>query len=161
MSEERSARSQVSFPDELEVRLTCELDAPIELVFAVLTQPEYLRQTLAPFGEEIVELHFDVRPGGEYRYVFVPEDGPECAFFGTFLEVEAPYRTVETWHFGGWPGVEAVESIELADREGRTALTHRLVFANAQGRAHMRATDGLVANYDLVAALLARLVESA
>ena len=51
----------------------------------------------------------DLRVGGNYHFVFVTDDGPECSFRGTFLEVEPPTRTVETWLFEGWPDAEAVE----------------------------------------------------
>jgi uncharacterized protein YndB with AHSA1/START domain len=51
-----------------------------------------------------------MRVGGDYHFVFVAGDGRECSFRGTFLEVEPPTRTVETWLFDGWPGVEAVET---------------------------------------------------
>ena len=38
------------------------------------------------------------------------EDGTVCSFRGTYLEVEPPIRTVETWLFDGWPDAEAVET---------------------------------------------------
>jgi uncharacterized protein YndB with AHSA1/START domain len=40
-----------------------------------------------------------MRVGGDYHFVFVAGDGRECSFRGTFLEVEPPTRTVETWLF--------------------------------------------------------------
>ena len=45
--------------------------------------------------------------------MFVTDDGTECSFRGTFLEVEPPNRTVETWLFEGWPDAEAVETVDL------------------------------------------------
>jgi uncharacterized protein YndB with AHSA1/START domain len=50
---ERRALSRIEFPDDLEIVLTREFDAPIQLVFDVLTKPEHLRKTLAPYGEEV------------------------------------------------------------------------------------------------------------
>jgi uncharacterized protein YndB with AHSA1/START domain len=46
----------------------------------------------------------DLRVGGDYHIVFVTDDGRECSFRGTYLEVEPPTPTVETWLFDGWPG---------------------------------------------------------
>jgi uncharacterized protein YndB with AHSA1/START domain len=39
----------VEFPNDLEILITREFDAPIELVFDVLTNPEHVRKTFAPF----------------------------------------------------------------------------------------------------------------
>ena len=76
------------------------------------------------------------------------------SFRGTFLEVEPPTRTVETWLYDGWPGVEAVETVELREAHGMTKLTHTLAFRDQAGRDHMTGTDGLEANYDHVENLL-------
>ena len=84
----------------------------------------------------------DLRVGGDYHFVFVTDDGREMSFRGTFLEVEPPTRTVETWLFDGWPGVEAVETVELREAGGVTKLTHRLAFRDQAGRNHMDKTDG-------------------
>ena len=81
------------------------------------------------------------------------------SFRGTFLEVEPPTRTVETWVFDGWPGVEAVETVELREADGVTKLTHTLAFPDQAGRDHMTGTDGLVANYDNVEALVRSLLD--
>jgi hypothetical protein len=62
--------------------------------------------------------------------------------------------TVETWLFDGWPGVEAVETVELREADGLTKLTHTLAFRDQAGRNHMTATDGLEANYENVEDLL-------
>jgi uncharacterized protein YndB with AHSA1/START domain len=97
--------------------------------------------------------------GGDYRFVFVTDDGTEMSFHGTFLEVEPPTRTVETWRYDGWPGVEAVESVDLRETDGVTTLTHRLTFRDKAGRDHMTKTDGLEANYDNVEDLLRSLLD--
>ncbi|HTW00638.1 MAG TPA: SRPBCC domain-containing protein, partial [Streptosporangiaceae bacterium] len=128
MTPERHGSSHIEFPNDLEIVLTREFDAPIQLVFDVLTKPEHMRNTIAPFGENVTVCSIDLRVGGNYRYVFVTDDGTECSFRGTFLEVEPPTRTVETWQFDGWPGVEAVETVELHEADGVTKLTHTLAF---------------------------------
>jgi uncharacterized protein YndB with AHSA1/START domain len=109
-----------------------------------------VRKTIAPYGEEVTVCSIDLCVGGDYHFVFVTDDGTECSFRGTYLEVEPPTRTVETWHFDGWPGVEAVESVDLHETDGATKLTHRLAFRDKAGRDHMTKFDGLVANMDNV-----------
>jgi uncharacterized protein YndB with AHSA1/START domain len=155
----RHGPALIEFPNDLEIVLTREFDAPIQLVFDVLTKPEHLIKTLAPYEEEVTVCSIDLRVGGDYHFVFVTGDGRECSFRGTFLEVDPPTRTVQTWLFDGWPGVEAIESVELREADGVTKLTHRLAFRDKAGRDHMTKTDGLEANYDNVEALLRSLLD--
>jgi uncharacterized protein YndB with AHSA1/START domain len=146
----RHGSAVIEFPNDLEIVLTREFDAPIELVFDVFTKPEHVRKTIAPFGEEVTECSIDLRVGGNYHFVFVTDDGTECAFRGTYLEVEPPTRTVETWLFDGWPDAEAVETMDLQEANGVTKLTYRLAFRDQAGRGHMTTFDGLEANFDNV-----------
>jgi uncharacterized protein YndB with AHSA1/START domain len=88
--------------------------------------------------------------GGDYHFVFVTDDGTEMSFRGTYLEVEPPTRTVQTWRYEGWPGVEAVESMDLHETDGVTTLTHRLAFRDKAGRDHMTRFDGQEASFDKV-----------
>jgi uncharacterized protein YndB with AHSA1/START domain len=153
--------SVIEFPSDLEILATREYEAPIALVFDVLWKPEHLRRTIAPFGEEVTVCEVDLRAGGDYRYVFVTDDGVECAFRGTFIEVEAPYRTVQTWLFGGWPDAEAVETFDLRETEAGTRLTWRLAFRDQAGRDHMTKFDGIEANFDNVENYLRSLLDQA
>jgi uncharacterized protein YndB with AHSA1/START domain len=155
----RRGSAHIEFPNDLEIVLTRDFDAPIQLVFDVLTKPEHVRKTIAPYGEEVKVCSIDLRVGGNYHFVFVSDDGTDMSFHGTFLEVEPPTRTVETWLYDGWPGVEAVETVELREADGVTKLTHRLVFGDQAGRDHMKKTDGLKANYDNVEDLLRSLLD--
>jgi uncharacterized protein YndB with AHSA1/START domain len=146
----RHRSAVIEFPNELEIVVTREFDAPIALVFDVLTKPEHVRKTFAPFGEEVTVCSIDLRVGGNYHFVFVTDDGIECSFRGAYLEVDPPTRTVETWRFEGWPDAEAVETMELQESDGVTRLTYRLVFRDQAGRDHMTRFDGLEANFDNV-----------
>ncbi|HET7629550.1 MAG TPA: SRPBCC domain-containing protein, partial [Bacillales bacterium] len=123
MTSKRHGKAVFEFPNDREIVLTRAFDAPIELVFDVMTKTEHVIKTIAPFNEEVKVCSIDLRVGGNYHYVFVPEDGTECSFRGTFLEVERPNRTAQTWVFDGWPDVEAVESIDLHETDGVTTMT--------------------------------------
>jgi uncharacterized protein YndB with AHSA1/START domain len=140
----------IEFPNELEILITREFDAPIQLVFDVFTKTEHLRKTLAPFGEEMKECTFDARVGGSYHYVFVADDGRDMSFRGTYLEVQPPTRIVNTWRYEGWPNAEAVETTELDETDGVTRVTWRLAFSDKAGRDHMTKFDGIEANFDNV-----------
>ena len=43
----------IEFPSDLEILMTREFEAPIELVFDVFTKEEHVRNTFPPFGEEM------------------------------------------------------------------------------------------------------------
>jgi uncharacterized protein YndB with AHSA1/START domain len=144
----RHGSAIIEFPNDLEIVITREFDAPIQLVFDVLTKAEHVRKTIAPFGEKVTECSLDLRVGGDYHYVFVTDDGIECSFRGTYLEVEPPTRTVETWLFEGWPDAEAIETMDLYETDGVTTLTMKMAFRDKAGRAHMTKFDGMEANLD-------------
>jgi uncharacterized protein YndB with AHSA1/START domain len=154
----RHGSAAIEFPSDLEILITREFDAPMGLVFDASTMPEHVRKTAAPFEETVTECSIDLRVGGDYHTVFVTGDGTECSFRGTFLEVEAPTRTVQTWRFDGWPDVEAVESMDLSEAGGVTKLTYRLAFRDQAGRDHMSQYDGLLANFDKLEDLLSSLL---
>jgi uncharacterized protein YndB with AHSA1/START domain len=143
-------KAVIEFPSDLGIVVTREFEAPIQLVFDVLWKPEHLRRTIAPFGEEVTVCSIDLRVGGDYHYAFVTDDGTECSFRGTFLEVEPPTRTVETWLFEGWPDAGTVETMALQETDAGTTLTWRLAFRDQAGRDHMTKFDGIEANLDNV-----------
>jgi uncharacterized protein YndB with AHSA1/START domain len=150
----------IEFPNELEILVTRAFDAPIALVFDVFTNPEHVRETFAPFGEQVVVCSIDLRVGGSYHFVMVTEDGTEMSFRGTYLEVGPPTRTVQTWLFDGWPAAEAVETMDLLDTGGGTTLRWSLAFRDKAGRDHMTKYDGLEANFDNVEKYLRSLLDA-
>jgi uncharacterized protein YndB with AHSA1/START domain len=148
----------IEFPSDLEIVLTREFNAPIQLVFDVMTTEEHVRKHFAPFEEDVTVCSMDLRVGGDYHIVMVTPDGIECSFRGTFLEVEPPNRTVQTWHFDGWPDTEAVESMDLQETDGVTAMTYKLAFRDQAGRDHMSKYDGILSSFDNVEKYLRSLV---
>ena len=159
MKANRHGSSVVEFPSELEIVTTRAFDAPLELVFAVLTEAEHVRHWFAPFACEVTTCSIDLRVGGSYHIVFVTEDGVDCSFRGTHLEVEPPTRTVATWLFEGWPGADAVETTDLHETDGVTTLTTRLAFRDKAGRDHMTRHDGQEDSFDKMEDYLASLLD--
>jgi uncharacterized protein YndB with AHSA1/START domain len=155
----RHGSAVVTFPSDLEVVVTREFDAPIGLVFDVLTKPEHVRRWFAPFECEVTVCAIDLRVGGNYHIVFVTGDGKECSFRGTYLEIEPPTRTVATWLFEGWPGADAVESTDLREADGVTTLTNTLAFRDKAGRDHMSTTDGTEDSFDKLEDVLRSLLD--
>ena len=83
MTPRRPGSSVIEFPNELDILLTREFEAPLELVFDVLTKEEHVRKTIAPYGEEVKLCSVDLRVGGDYHYIFVSDDGTDMSFHGT------------------------------------------------------------------------------
>jgi uncharacterized protein YndB with AHSA1/START domain len=149
MTEHGHGSGVIEFPSDLEIVVTREFEAPIELVFDVLTKPEHVRKTFAPYGEEVTVCSIDLRVGGDYHIVFVTDDGTECSFRGTYLEVAPPTRSVQTWLFEGWPDAHAVESMDLHETQGVTTLRWKLAFRDRAGREQMGTTfGGVEASFD-------------
>jgi uncharacterized protein YndB with AHSA1/START domain len=162
MTATRHGTAVIEFPSELEVLITRKFEAPIQLVYDVLTTTEHVRNTIAPFGEVVTECTFDARVGGSYRYTFLaPDDGRDMTFHGEFLEVQAPTHLVDTWLYDGWPDVKAVETIDLSESDGVTTIKWLLTFADKAGRDHMTKFDGIEANFDNVEDYLRRVLDKA
>ena len=164
MTASRRGSAWMEFPNELEVLITREFDAPIARVFDVVTKPEHLSRWGATPPDQMTECSIDLRVGGDYHYSFVTENGTVCSFEGTYLEVEPPVRTVETWRFGGWPDAEAVETWQLHENDGVTTLTLSLAFHDKAGRDHypasgpepreLTSSDGPGASFDAIEEIL-------
>jgi uncharacterized protein YndB with AHSA1/START domain len=155
----RHGAAVAELPNDLDVVITREFDAPIALVFDVLTKPEHVSKWFAPFECEVTVCSIDLRVGGSYHIVFVTEDGTECSFRGTYLEVEPATRTVETWLFEGWPDADAVETVDLHETDGVTKLTMTLSFRDKAGRDHMTKYDGQEDSFDKMEDLLKSLLD--
>jgi uncharacterized protein YndB with AHSA1/START domain len=165
----RHGSAVIEFPSELEVVITRDFDAPIALVFDVLTKPEHVSRWGATPPDQMTECSIDLRVGGNYHSSFVTEDGTVCSFRGTYLEVEPPIRTVETWRFDGWPDAEAVETWQLHEAGAVTTLTMRLAFRDKAGRDHypanaddagaMTSSDGPAASLDAMEDILTSLLD--
>jgi uncharacterized protein YndB with AHSA1/START domain len=147
----RHGSAVVEFPTDLEIVTTRKFDAPAELVYDVLTQPEHVRNWFAPFEDTVAICDIDLRVGGDYHIVFVTPEGQECSFRGTYLELERPDRIVDTWRFEGWgPDTDAVETLTLAEEDAVTTLTLSMVFNSEYGRSHMKfdGPDGQGSSFD-------------
>lgn len=80
-----------------ELRFTRVFDAPRELVFRCLTDPQHLTQFWGPRGVSapVAEIHVDLRPGGRFDTTMVNDaDGSRYATRAVYAEVTEPSRLV-------------------------------------------------------------------
>jgi uncharacterized protein YndB with AHSA1/START domain len=159
MTPNRHGSAVIELPNELDVVTIRQFDAPIALVFDVLTRTEHVSKWFAPFTCKATTCSIDLRVGGEYHMAFVTDDDEECSFRGTYLEVDPPTRTVATWLFEGWPDAHAVETVELREANGVTTMTNTLSFRDKAGRDHMTTFDGQEDSWDKMEDVLSSLLD--
>lgn len=106
------------------LRIVRRFDAAPERVWHAWTDPQALRQWMAPsdaFACEVAEA--DVRVGGRYRIVMKSPDGELHDVSGVYREVVPPRRLVYTWAWKSTPERESRVTIELRAADGGTELT--------------------------------------
>jgi len=128
-------------------------NAPRELVFAALTEPNRMKEWLSPKGMTVIKQDMDMRPGGTYHYGM--ETGTGQQMWGKFfyLEITPPCRLAYINVFsdpeGGitrhpmapdWPR-EMLSLTTLEDQGGKTLMTLRWEPLNA-AEAEIAVFDG-------------------
>jgi uncharacterized protein YndB with AHSA1/START domain len=153
-----NTRTVVADPASQTMTWTREFEAPAERVFAAHTDPAVLPLWTGPAGTTLTLREFDARTGGCWSYVVGAPDGRSWAFHGSFHEVAAPTRIVQTFEYEGEPGHPNLEIMEFADLPGgRSRIAGTSVFISVEDRDAML-TDfdsGLDENFDRLEALLA------
>ena len=95
-----------------------------EKVWRALTQPEALKQWMAPTDDFLVPVAAtDLRVGGRYHIVMKSPDGEEHDVSGTYRTLEPNRKLVYTWAWKSTPERESLVTIELRAAGGGTELT--------------------------------------
>lgn len=155
---------QITTVGERDLVMTREFNAPRDLVFACYTRPELIRRwLLGPEGWSMPVCEFDARIGGKYRYVWRHNDGRETAVSGVLRDIAPPEKLVSTELFDDdWTGGEALTSLVLTDRGGRTLMTQTVTYSSAEARAGALAsgmTSGLEMGFQRLDAVLGDMQE--
>jgi uncharacterized protein YndB with AHSA1/START domain len=129
-----SGTAVVTLPTDTQILITREFNAPRHLVYRAWTTPELVRRWWsADFGRTTVA-EIDLRVGGSWRYVMVTDGGFEVGFHGEFREIVPNERIVSTEVYEGAPDGEAVNTLTLTERDGRTTLTVLVQHENQEHR---------------------------
>lgn len=118
-----SGTAVVTLPTDTQILITREFNAPRHLVYQAWTTPDLVRRWWAASHGEVTVADIDLRVGGTWRYVLVTPDGFEVAFHGEYRELVPGERIVSTEVYEGMPEAEAVNTLTLTERDGRTTLT--------------------------------------
>jgi uncharacterized protein YndB with AHSA1/START domain len=118
-----SGTAVVTLPNDTQILITREFDAPRHLVYKAYTTPELIKRWWAGDRGEVTSIEVDLRVGGTWRYVMVANGGFEVAFHGEYREVVTDERLVTTEVFEGMPDAEAVDTLTLTGSGARTTFT--------------------------------------
>ena len=123
----------IETPTDREVIVTRTFDAPRSLVFEALTSPELVKRWYGPPGAvEVCES--DRRPGGGWRITSKLPNGKLVGQYGVYREVSPPDRFVRTERWDDWDPGETLVTTELAEKNGKTTMTARMVFPTQEVR---------------------------
>lgn len=139
------------------IEFTREFEAPAARVFEAHTVADLLAGWIGPRGTTLQMREFDPRTGGSWSYVIAGKGG-EWAFHGSFHEVTAPRRIVQTFEFEGNPEHANMEFLTFTDLEhGRSRIDGLSVFSSVEERDAMLADmdSGMDENFDRLDELLA------
>jgi uncharacterized protein YndB with AHSA1/START domain len=127
-------------PGMPQIIITCEFDAPRDLVFRAYTDPELLVQWLGPRDLALTVERYDARDGGKWRYVNTDRAGNSYGFHGVFHGDPSPDAIVQTFEFEGTPGHVKLDTTTLQQRGGNTLVRTVSAFPSVDDRDAMIAS---------------------
>jgi uncharacterized protein YndB with AHSA1/START domain len=163
MTQSQQAPTVVTTPTEREIHIERIFDAPRDRVFAIYTDPELIPEWWGPRGTTTEVVEMDARTGGDWRFIAHNCDGTQTGFRGTYREVSAPERIVQTFEWDGMPGYVSVETAEFEDLGERTKVTTTSLFYTTEERDGMLGSgmeQGLNETYARLDELLAKLASA-
>jgi uncharacterized protein YndB with AHSA1/START domain len=119
-----SGTFKVTTSSDRAVTLTRLFDAPRELVFDAMTQPEHIVRWWGMLGEgySVPVCEVDLRVGGAWKFVNAFPKG-ECTFYGVYKEISRPDRLVFTEIFEPYPDSGSLVTSTFTEEGGKTRLT--------------------------------------
>ena len=142
----------VTTPTDHEIVMTRVFNAPRKLIFDAWTKPELVKRwLLGPPGWTMPVCEIDLRVGGAYRFEWLSQDGTTMGMGGVYREIVFPERIVSTQLFDqDWTGGETLGTLLLVEREGKTTLTNKVLYATREARdgaLRTRMAEGVEAGY--------------
>lgn len=153
---------RVSTPNDLEIEIGRDFQAPRRLVFDAFTKPELVRRwLLGPDGWTMPVCEIDLRVGGVYRYVWRKPGVKDMGMGGVFRAIVVPELVVATERFDeSWYAGEAVDTTVFIEDGDITKirLTVRYESKEARDTAVRSGMErGMIAGYNRLEELLGSL----
>jgi uncharacterized protein YndB with AHSA1/START domain len=131
----RTGQTVFETPSDLEIVATRLFDAPRRLVWDAFTSPEHVPNwMLGPDGWTMPVCEIDLRPGGEWHWVWrKADDGTEMEMRGVYREVVPPELLVNTESWGGdW--ADTVNTTVFTEEDGMTKVVCTVVYPSRAAR---------------------------
>jgi uncharacterized protein YndB with AHSA1/START domain len=135
MNQALKQSATITLQGDTDFLITREFDAPRELVWRAVTEPELVERWFHANRADGVTATADLRVGGTWRYESRLPDGSSMAFYGQYKEIDEPNRIVTTEVFEPFPEAGSVNTMTLKDLgNGRTLLTVLVQHSAAEHR---------------------------
>lgn len=131
----------IAEPSKQELFITREFNAPRELVYRALIEPELLMQWLGPREMAMNIDSNEIKPGGFWRFTHTSPKGMVHGFHSAIHEATFPERIIRTFEYEGLPerGHVSLETATFEALDGeRTRLVIHSVFRSVADR------DGMI-----------------
>jgi uncharacterized protein YndB with AHSA1/START domain len=131
-----------------ELRISRVLNAPIELVWEVWTDPEHIKNWWGPNGFKNTISKMDLRPNGEWNLVMHGPDGTDYKNKSVFREIVL-HKKIVYEHISG---PKFVATIEFEAQGKKTLINWHMVFNTKEEFIHtvktFKADEGLKQNIE-------------
>ena len=141
--------------DSQEIISSRIINATREKVFRAFSDPDHLKNWWGPKGFKNTFSEFDLRPGGNWRFVMHGPDGTDYPNQSLFLEIVDAERIV----FKHVSAPSFKMTITFEDLQGKTKVTWQMLFETAAIRNNVAkyAKNANEENFDRLEAELAKM----
>ena len=149
-----SGKAEVTLPTDDQIKVVREFDAPANLVYRAVTEPELVKRWWGCQRGAMTVTEIDLRVGGKWRYVMDASNGQEVGFHGEFREIVPNERIVQTEAYEGIPDPDDsanVNTMTLVEADGRTTMEVLIQCVNNESRDMQIASgmeEGMQESYD-------------
>lgn len=150
-------------PGKQEIIITRVFDAPVELVFKTMIDPNHIPEWWGPKYLTTTVEKMEPRPGGMWRFVQEDSQGNQYGFHGVYHDIVPNERIVDTFEFEGMPGHVVLETGTFEEVDGKTKFTNKSVFQSLADRDQMHSSgmeEGSGESMDRMEELLATLINN-
>jgi uncharacterized protein YndB with AHSA1/START domain len=151
-------------PGSNEISVTRVFDAPSDLVFKAMTDPDLIPRWWGPRRYWTKVDKMEAKSGGSWRFINGDDAGNQHGFHGVYHLVDAAGPVIiQTFEWEGLPGHVALETMRLEDLGGgKTRMVQESVFQTVEdrdGAASSGMQDGAAETHDRLAEVVAELLK--
>ena len=142
---------EAAIDDKATLTIRRTLKAPVAAVYAAWTDPEEVKQWMAPsddFGPTTATI--DLRVGGRYRIVMQRPDGEMHRVGGVYREVLPNRKLVYTWAWESTPERESLVTVEFrpAGEQTELVIIHTRFFDSEARDRHAHGWNGCLGRFE-------------